>query len=167
MGYSTDFSGSFDLDKKLTDEHYAYLEKFADTRRMQRDANTAKSLPDPLRIAVGLPMGAEGGYFVGGNGLSGQDTDKSVKNGNMPPKGQPGLWCQWIPQTNDKGQSSIEWDGGEKFYEYIPWIKYLIKHFLEPWGYVVNGQVKWQGEEMDDRGVIMVENNVVTERDLE
>ena len=27
----------------------------------------------------------------------------------------PGIWCQWVPTDDGKG---IEWDGGEKFYNY-------------------------------------------------
>jgi hypothetical protein len=37
MGYTTDFSGEFKLDKPLTDEQAIYVNKFADTRRMKRD----------------------------------------------------------------------------------------------------------------------------------
>jgi len=55
----------------------------------------------------------------------------------------------------------IIWDSGEKFYEYVDWIKYLIDKILKPRGYVVNGLVDWQGEEFDDRGKIIVFNNVV------
>ena len=70
----------------------------------------------------------------------------------------PGIWCQWIP-TNDK--EGIEWDGNEKFYEYIEWLKYLIKNFLSPKGYVLNGEVEWDGEERGDTGKIIVKDNIV------
>jgi len=30
-----------------------------------------------------------------------------------------------------------------------------------PWGYAVNGQVAWQGENVSDRGTIRVAGNVV------
>ena len=159
MGYNTDLYGSFDLDKPLTPEHKAYLEKFAETRRMNRDAEIASKIDDPIRVAAGLPIGDNGEYFVNGRGFCGQDEDESVKESNHPPAGQPGLWCQWVPSANGK---SIVWDGNEKFYEYVDWIEYLIEHFLKPWGYVVNGSVEWQGEERDDRGLIEVEDNVVT-----
>ena len=67
---------------------------------------------------------------------------------------QPGLWCQWVP--NEDG-SMIEWDEGEKFYAYIEWIAYLLKHFLVPWGYQLDGTIEWSGEEYDDRGAIKCE----------
>jgi len=70
----------------------------------------------------------------------------------------PGHYCQWIP--TDDGMT-IEWDGGEKFYYYVEWLEYLIKNILKPKDYIVNGTVKFQGEEDNDFGNIIVENNVV------
>lgn len=161
MGYHTTFSGKFDLNKKLTDEHAEYLAQFSGTRRMRRNANEASVLPDPIRLAVNLPIGTEGGYFVGGDGFAGQDNDRSVLDNNTPPKGQPSLWCQWIPSDDRK---SIFWDGGEKFYDYEIWLDYIIEHFLKPWGYILNGEVYWYGESDDDRGILEVKDNVVRAR---
>lgn len=153
-------------------------------------------MPDPIRIAAGLPIGLEGAYFVGNDSFKGQTDDESVIDGNSPPGipdagaflrastagkmpngndwfqefekakqmglrcgGQPGLWCQWIP--NAEG-TALEWDEGEKFYEYQEWLRYLIEHFLAPWHYTVNGEVEWSGEESSDLGQLVVKNNVVT-----
>lgn len=66
--------------------------------------------------------------------------------------------CQWVPAGSADG---IEWDYGEKFYNYVEWLEYLIKRFLKPWGYVLNGDVEWQGEDREDRGMIRVTNNKV------
>jgi hypothetical protein len=158
MGYHTDFHGSFDLNKPLSTEHKAYLEAFALNRRMKRNAAVAENLPDPVRLAAGLPIGVDGAYFVNGKGFCGQDNDDSVIESNYPPTGQPGLWCQWVP-SNDG--TAIVWDGGEKFYEYVEWIEYLIENFFKPWGYVLDGEVEWVGEDPNDRGLIVVKNNVV------
>lgn len=159
MGYTTDFSGSFDLNKPLSKEHKAFLEKFAQTRRMERKQTVASKMEDPVRIDAGLPIGKEGAYFVGGKEDFGQGQDDSIVNYNTPPSGQPSLWCQWTPNENG---TAIEWDGGEKFYEYVDWIEYLINNFLKPWGYILNGEVEWFGEDRDDRGMIIVVNNDVT-----
>lgn len=159
MGYTTDFEGSFSLDKPLTTEHATYLRTFSATRRMKRDPMKAKDMIDPHRLAVGLPVGDDSEFFVGGLGYAGQENDSSVIEFNRPPAGQPGLWCQWVP---GRGDSSIEWDGGEKFYAYVEWIRYLIEKFLAPWGYTLSGTVKWHGEDHDDMGRIVVENNKVT-----
>lgn len=159
MGYTTDFSGSFSVHPALSAEHEAYLEAFAGTRRMRRDAAKTEQRPDPVREAAGLPVGDEGGYFVGAGGTSGQEWDaEDIVNSNDPPAGQPGLWCQWAP---DDGGQSIGWDGGEKFYSYVEWLEYLLEHFLTPWGYELNGVVEWQGEDSDDRGRILLERSQV------
>jgi len=157
MGYTTDFFGEWTVDPPLTPERVAYLKAFAETRRMKRDAAKAENLYDPIRAAVGLPIGRDGGYYVGASGLMGQDRDDSVIDYNYP-AGQPSLWCQWIP--SDDGLT-IQWDDGEKFYDYVEWIGYLIDHFLKPWGHKLNGEVEWQGEDSDDRGCIRITDNVV------
>lgn len=185
MGYTTDFEGEFILNRPLSPNHKAYLKAFCATRRMYRN-KIAESYPDPLRLAVGLPFGSNGAYFVGSKASFGQDlNDPSVQidetdypfvvitsenryavemmrimgGNNVPPMGQPGLWCQWTP--NDKG-TAIIWNGGEKFYKYVDWLQYIITHFFDRWGYILNGTVTYQGEDYSDRGQIQVVNNVIT-----
>jgi hypothetical protein len=41
------------------------------------------------------------------------------------------------------------------------WLRLLITHYLAPRGYVLNGEVTWEGEERDDCGTIFVEDNQV------
>jgi hypothetical protein len=159
MGYTTEFNGRFNLNKPLTEEHSNYLTQFAETRRIKRDARKTSGRPDPIRKAVGLQVGLEGGYFVGEGGFMGQNSGPDVINSNDPPAGQPGLWCQWVP-TEDR--TGIEWNGMEKFYDYTEWLAYLIEHFLEPWGYVLNGEVEWQGEDLEDLGKLVVKDNMVS-----
>ena len=139
-------------------EHREYIKLLSGTRRMKRASKKAETLPDPVRLAAGLGIGVSGSYFVGGEGYAGQDNDSSVEEHNSPPVAQPSLWCQWVP--NEEG-TRIEWDGGEKFYRYGEWITYLIKHFLKPWGYKLNGEVVWQGEEDSDMGKIIINNNKI------
>lgn len=168
MGYTTDFEGAFALDRPLAPEQRRYLKAFARTRRMKRDAARAAKLEDPVREAAGLPVGEEGGFVVPAASYSeddglevenfGQDDDDSVVDHNDPPAGQPGLWCQWEP--NDDG-TAIQWDEGEKFYSYVEWLRYLVEHFLAPWGYTLNGEVTWEGEESGDLGKIVVTDNAV------
>jgi len=159
MGYTTKFEGSFTITPTLTKEHQDYLIGFSKTRRMKRIVTKVKKLPDPIRIAAGLPIGEEGGYFIG----EGDDQSKkimdddSIKDLNKPPKDQPGLWCQWIPFNN----FSLEWDRGEKFYNYTLWLEYIIKHFLKRWGYNLNGEVIWYGENSEDIGKIIIKENKI------
>lgn len=159
MGYTTNFRGKFVLSKSLTAEQAAYLQRFGETRRMRRDATITETLPDPIRLAVGLPVGKEGGYFVGSPAPSGQDWGgDGVVDHNTPPEDQPGLWCQWVP---DETGQAIEWDGGEKFYKYVEWLEYLIDNFLKPWGITLAGSVEYRGEDWDDTGTISVHGTTV------
>lgn len=155
MGYTTTFEGSFKLDRALAPEHAAFLRAFNETRRMDRDP--AQLPPDPIRDAAGLPA-SDAHYFVSGGGSYGQDHDPSIRNYNEPPHGQPGLWCKWAP--NETGDA-IEWDGAEKFYDYVDWLRYLIANFIQPWGYKLNGEVAWEGEEQGDVGKLIVKDNAV------
>lgn len=162
MGYTTDFIGEWTVTPPLKPEHRAYLKAFNETRRMKRDASETAKRPDPVREAAGLDVGVEGAYFVGEEGFMGQGSDKSIDvvEINSPPSNQPGLWCQWTPSEDG---TQIEWDGGESFYDYVEWITYLIEHFLEPWGYKLNGDVRWQGEDPADIGMITIADNDVRE----
>jgi hypothetical protein len=86
MGYSTDFYGSLSLSKPVTAKQKAYLDKLAETRRMQRDPQKlmeihkgkhgypfAKDKTNPDEV-----YGFKGEYFVGAGGFAGQDSDGSV-----------------------------------------------------------------------------------------
>jgi len=99
MGYTTEFEGVIKVTPPLSVEEINYLNMFSDSRRMEREA---------------------GPYYVG-------DGEDDVIEHNSPPKGQPGLWCQWIPTEDGSG---IEWDGSEKFYHAELWMQYLIDHFF-------------------------------------
>lgn len=169
MGYHTDFSGALSLSRQLTDVEKNYINELSKTRRMKRDVNKLMEMfngkfghPTPKSNTPEGIYGREGEYFVGGGGFAGQDNDKSVLDYNIPPgggssKSQPGLWCQWIINY----ENELEWDGCEKFYNYIEWLKYLIVHFFEPWGVLLNGEIKWSGEDFDDKGTIKVTDNVI------
>ena len=158
MGYSTYFTGKFEFNKPVTEELKNYINKFCDTRRMIRDVEKIKEIyPNWKELCFNGQLGREGEYFIGGNGFMGQEHDASIVNYNYAPASQPGLWCQWIINGD-----CLEWDGGEKFYNYIEWLEYLIKHFFKPLEYVLNGDISWQGEDEEDFGNIHVVDNVIT-----
>ncbi len=41
------------------------------------------------------------------------------------------------------------------------WLRLMIEHFLGPLGYVLEGEIEWTADELDDRGNIFVRGNLV------
>lgn len=155
MGYTTDLYGSVTITPPLNADEQSYLRDFAETRRMRRD---------------------NGAYFVKGDGYCGQgDGPDRILDYNTPPPGQPGLRCQWVPTDDGAG---LEHDGGDKFYNAVEWMQYLIDHFLRPgarakgskaderlarftFDHVVNGTINAEGEESGDLWRLVVTDNRV------
>lgn len=147
MGYSTDFEGRVQVTPPLNAEEIAFLKKFNETRRMDRE---------------------KGPYHVDAGGFMGQGHEPDIRDYNRPPAGQPSLWCGWEP-TEDG--TAIVWDGGEKFYSSVEWMQYLIDHFLRPGAlakeqlpflranHQVSGEIVAQGEDASDSWCLVVENN--------
>ena len=158
MGYTTEFSGKCRLNPALTPAQVKYINQFSGTRRMKRDADKAGAMADPVREAVGLPVGEDGEFFVGNPEDFGQNRDESVVDYNRSPATQPSLWCDWEVSENGK---FLQWNGGEKFYCYTEWMGYVIDNFFKPWGVTAFGDIKWRGEDRSDRGVLVVKNNQV------
>lgn len=149
MGYTTEFEGYIEVNSPLSEEECLYLEKFSNTRRIVR---------------------RQSAYYVGGGGLAGQAREDDIIDYNMPPEEQPGLWCQWVP---NRFGNKIEWDGGEKFYNSVEWMEYIIDHFFgdDPLAkselpflqsHKLNGEILAQGEDIDDRWRLIVKDNVVS-----
>jgi hypothetical protein len=176
MGYTTDFDGQLTLSKPLTKKQFDFLEKLKDTRRMKRDVS---KLMETYKGKHGYPgrtadkntpeeiYGIEGEFFVH------EDETTGVIDYNIAPgqvsflddssKAQPGLWLQWeVLEGDDENDPQVlQWDGGEKFYNYTEWLQYLIDRFFNPWGIMLNGEIEWVGEDSSDRGKIVVKNNVM------
>ncbi len=158
MGYTTEFEGRIEIEPALNADEIAYLLKFSDTRRMDRE---------------------NGPYFVDGNGFAGQGNGPDeVYNHSKPHSSQPGLWCKWAP-TEDG--TALEWNEHEKFYDSAEWMQYLIDHFIgygpkardsnAAWlpilqGHVCNGVISAQGEEPGDAWLLIVKDNQVFVQDL-
>lgn len=136
------YPNSFELDQTLAPLHLAYLRIFTRMRHVRWWENVLTTLPDPLREAVGLPIGPDGSYYVGG--VDRQllyyfaSDDPAIQDYNWPPKQKPSLHCPWEP-TSD-GQA-IHCHYADRFYDATEWITYLIDHFFISWGYVLTGTV--------------------------
>jgi len=161
MGYTTWFTGGLEFDKPVSEELAKYIEEFSLVRHMKRDVEKIKEIyPNWQELCFNGELGIDGEYFIGGgcwDNIPGTKThDESIVNGNHTGGSCPGLWCQWIIEENE-----LVWDQGEKFYEYDAWLIYLIKHFIAPSGYKLNGEIQFQGEDEDDFGTICVADNEV------
>ena len=154
MGYTTDFSGSLKFNNEVSVELQEYINRFSNTRRMPRDNEKIKEIyPNWKELCFFGELGNMGEYFAPHT----HNYDASIIDHNgFAVSVHPGLWCQWVIEGNE-----LVWDGGEKFYNYIDWLYYLIENFFDPLGYELSGDITWQGEESDDCGTIHVVNNFV------
>lgn len=84
--------------------------------------------------------------------------DLHENDSDAQPKEAPRGYCQWELTRKRDG---IQWDSGEKFYDYVEWLEYIIEYILKPAGIALTGSVEYSGEDVTDCGVITVENGVV------
>ena len=157
MGYTTYFSGDLSIEPPLNADEISFLNDLAETRRMDR---------------------TKGPLYVKGSGYMGQEKDDDITNYNSPHPDQPGLWLHWRPSSDG---TSLEWDGGEKFYHADDWMRYIIEDLLAPSAksyiqqhinederlksftcdHVLNGTIYADGEESEDYWKIVVTDNDV------
>lgn len=169
MGYTTEFTGKFEINKVMPREFVEYINRFSSTRRMKRDNDKIKKVhPNWKELCFNGNLGVQGEYLAIKSNKFGQEQEASIVDYNRQPCTQPGLWCQWVIETNedlkdetiDSFTGSLVWDNGEKFYEYVDWLAYMIKHFFEPSELVLNGIVLAVGEEVsEDATYILVKDN--------
>ena len=155
MGYTTWFEGERTPNKPFKKEFINYIKAFSEKWHEPRDVEIIKrSDPDWAKHCLDGNLGPYGMYYVGNfdEGVIDRSLAKSYTC--------PGYWCNWC--INEE-TGVVEWDGGEKFYQYTDWLIYLIENFFEPAGYILNGEFIWIGEDSEDRGKISVVNNKVSE----
>jgi hypothetical protein len=70
--------------------------------------------------------------------------------------------CDW--QLQEDGET-IEHNGREKFYEWLEWARFL-QALLRKRGYIMTGEVDWQGEETGDRGTMIAVDGQITTRPI-
>ncbi|MCU1538038.1 MAG: hypothetical protein JWP82_2389 [Humibacillus sp.] len=108
MGYTTDFIGHIDITPALNQDETEYLTAFSASRRFDRPG---------------------GPYAVPGNPYAEERPGDDVQRYNRVAPGQPQLYCQWEPCWDG---CCLSFDGHEKFYEPVRWLRYLVDHFLKP-----------------------------------
>jgi len=65
--------------------------------------------------------------------------------------GMPGYYCNWVVGSDG---SILEWNEGEKFYNYVEWLEYICKEIINPIGSFLIGTILYKGDEIDDMGII-------------
>jgi hypothetical protein len=152
--------GRFELNSPLAMPHLQYLQKFCSIRHMRRRTGMLTNLADPLRIAAGLPLGADGEFYVGAHAVD-SESDLTIVDANVQPRSQPGVLCDW---TFGDDASSIVWAGQPgSLQTHLAWLQYLLDEFLVPWGHETNGAVYWRSTENDsEQGVIVLRKNEIS-----
>lgn len=157
MGFTTDFIGHIDIRPCLNEAEIAYLTAFSQSRRYDRGGSPYDVPGNPhAEAAVDLPEGY-----------------------NAPAPGQPGLWCDWVPCWDG---CCLAFNGMEEFYDPVPWLRFLVTHYLKPgaaaqgsvhrqlvgftFDHVLEGMVVGCRRDNKELYAIVVRNNRVTERIL-
>lgn len=182
MGYTTEFVGQVTIDPPLNEDEISFLSDLSETRRMIRRNG-------PLFIDhAGFAGQNHLPDIIDYNSASGEDLMRyswrepaADWREYHEPAGQPGLWLQWVP-TEDG--TALEWNGFEKFYNSVEWMRYLIDKLLSTsagdylmkhsdedprlasftYDHVLNGTIHAQGEEHGDIWDLVVINNNVTRK---
>lgn len=160
MGYSTDFNGMIKISPNLKELDKEFLDKFFQIRHMKRDMSKLKGISkNDIK-----EFGNDGCFYLKDyDNFNEMYDDKTIININDSGD-MPSLWCN-LEIVEDNGESFVQWNGSEKTYginEENGWFTWLIDNFFKPNGYVLNGEMTWQGEEDDDTGTIKIKNNVVS-----
>lgn len=157
MSYTYDLFGKISVTPALTQDQVAYIQEFSTSYR-HKFAPKWQSWPNPLREAVGLPVGIDGEYISSAMGAGVDFIDNCMEVDTDTPNNQPSFQCCWT--TNNKG-NVVQWNKLGRTFAPAPWLEYMIEHFFKPWGVTLNGKVECHGEEKDDRTLIVVNNNHV------
>lgn len=155
MSYTYDLFGKLSVSPPLNADQVAYIQEFSGSYR-HKFAPKWQSWPNPLREAVGLPVGIEGEYISSSMGSGSDFIDNCMEVDTNTPNNQPSFQCCWT--ANTKG-TALQWNKLRRTFEPVPWLNYMIEHFFTPWGVTLNGKVECHGEEFDDRTLIVVTNN--------
>jgi hypothetical protein len=153
MGYSTSFRGEIAVEPRLNAAEREYLYRFSRTRHVLRRSDPYFVDPKPDMDAMW--------------------PDPDIIDNNEHGQTQPNLWCCWQP--NEDGDA-IEWNGMNHFYDAPEWMRYLLDHFIgsDPiakrqspcqfdflQGHQCYGMLEAQGDDDDDRWLLVVSGNTV------
>lgn len=148
MGYRTCLDGTINVSHRVHGPRLDYLTAFTQTRHMRLDVQQCEKIADPLRRAVDLPAG----FWT----IPDSWEAPVVLDMNCPGLA-PSLNCPW--EIYQDG-SAIIWDGWEKPKGYVAWLVVLAT-LLKCWGHDVKGEIRYEGEEDADQGVIRIDTKLI------
>lgn len=94
------------------------------------------------------------------------DTINSIQDKRHDYSSYPSIWCNW-EVISYKDEQYLQWNEGEKFYNYVEWLEYLIDKYFNPWGVTLKGKILWRGEDFSDVGSITIDgDNIVKTKEL-
>lgn len=164
MGYSTEFIGKIKISPNLNEKDKEFLDKFFQIRHMKRDMSKLEG----VKTEDIEKFGKDGCFYLKDydwsdfHSFSDMKDDKTIVNINDSGD-MPSLWCD-LEIVVENGETFIQWNGNEKSYsinEDNGWFTWLIDNFFKPNGYILNGEMTWQGEDDTDTGTITITDNVV------
>jgi len=159
MGYTTNFEGEFTFNKQVDKELEKYVNNFARTRHMLYNTEwIKKELPFWRAFTFDGNLGKNGCLIADENHVFDvwpNENEKWVKDVND--SGDcPSLWANWKIENN-----TLVWNGAEKFYSYVEWLEFYITNFFEPNDLKLSGVVYFYGEDREDCGSIIIDENFV------
>jgi hypothetical protein len=72
---------------------------------------------------------------------------------------KPHGYLQWVPAVS---MDALVWDKGEKFYDYVEWLKFARNVLRGDYGIELDGQIHWTGEDTKDVGTITIKGDDIT-----
>lgn len=151
MGYHTDFTGKFHFEKNASREFMEYINAFSHARHVLRNAEEIKHAdPEWKKHCFHGDLGEYGEYYADPSNAF------AMPNENIIQKNVPGYYCEWyMPDTG----TLMHNDGTDYYQDYQNWLFFLLRNFIIPDHYILNGSVYWNGEDTEDLGILVIQNN--------
>ena len=154
------FQGAFNLTPALSSAQTSYLQAFLAVQHGFWPLKYVRQQSDPVREAVGLPLGADAAYYTGhhSNGLKGRHPfiDKyntiSPGPGNQPHCGN----CPWQLSPDDR---QLVPDKKKLAAMPLKWLGWLVKYIFTPWKINVTGVASYDDPCTSQEGKIVAESS--------
>ncbi|HEY3286381.1 MAG TPA: hypothetical protein VGJ96_04575 [Gemmatimonadaceae bacterium] len=96
--------------------------------------------------------------------LRGRLSDDWSKSAVFADRSRPVAACHWEPTPDG---ASLVWNEVQNFRDYDVWLRYLVEQFFAPHGHVLDGEMRFSGEDDADEGVISITRSRVMVEPIE